>query len=312
MQFSSPTKFLRLILIPLIFGLPLLLSNAGVSAKDYRKLTMEQMNKLSKEEQKLVPIDVFFDLLGKEDLSKGRKNSNTKPVRTALLEFGLRRLGYYNSAPTGQDSDELSGAIKNFQKIIKSKPTGTLLMGELETLFNAMNMLEPPQISLPNKMIISIQEHGIISAEGTWKFQNGDQAFPLQTSKITCVKQTRNCQIVTANVSILNNSDDNGHLNIDVTDWAITRWTDTEVVAENDNPVCVSYTMTINFQKKEAFQFRRGKGGEQCKDFAEKPQILVLVDGFNVSWDYYKQRRIEGRKFMNPEYSNALKQSSSD
>jgi len=52
---------------------------------------------------------------------------------------------------------------------------------------------------------------------------------------------------------------DGGQLSLFQDNFKITRWTTDELVAENDSPLCVSYTLTINFRKEQAHLFRRGK-----------------------------------------------------
>jgi hypothetical protein len=301
MKIQAPNGriFIRFALLALIFGMIILLSDVHASAKDYSKLTLDAIEKMPKAEQKALPMFILFDRMNKNSISKGGDGSEfSKTGAHQILEFMLRRLRYYDSKITGKPNIHLTKAIKDFQKTIKVEPTGNLLMGEWETMGKALKLLEPPKVFLDSKSIFLEESFGLLSARGTWTFKNDKMANPLQSSKILCRKKAGVCQVVTAEIATFN--DEQGNLNIDVADWEITRWAGDEVVAENNGARCVSLTMTINFIKKEAFQFRRGKSGDFCKGFAIKPQILVLVDGFDVSWDYYQRRREEAHKFMNP------------
>jgi len=88
--------------------------------------------------------------------------------------------------------------------------------------------------------------------------------------------------------------------------FIISKWTEYEVQAENDDAVCVSYTLSINPMKKEAFLFRRGKGGNNCKGIAESPQILKLEGGFKVGQEFWCNRNKEAAKARSSKYQSLL------
>ena len=187
----------------LVFSYGLLLAHFGngAIAKDYSNLTMEKIEKLPKKEQHQIPMHLMFDLMEKKEIADGKKSSLPKSARIAIMETELLRLGYYYSPMTGKPSVQLKSAIMGFQKAIKSKATGILLLGEWEQLTKAINLSEPPKIYLTSKHINSHQQFGIVSAEGTWTFQNEKMAHPLQTSKIRCRKRTGVCQVITAGMA---------------------------------------------------------------------------------------------------------------
>ena len=57
--------------------------------------------------------------------------------------------------------------------------------------------------------------------------------------------------MATARVSIYNGND--ATLYVDIDEWIISKWTENEIQAENDNAACVTYTLSIFPMKKEAF-----------------------------------------------------------
>jgi hypothetical protein len=84
-------------------------------------------------------------------------------------------------------------------------------------------------------------------------------------------------------------SDGSAYLYLDTDDFSVTKWTENEVVAENDSSLCVAYTLSINSQKNEASMFRRAKG-KGCDGISEAPQIMKLVDGFKHIFDFWSDR----------------------
>ncbi|MCH7685658.1 MAG: hypothetical protein IH899_03080 [Planctomycetes bacterium] len=176
-------------------------------------------------------------------------------------------------------SDKLRNAIREFQRDLSREQTGTLLYGEFQELSNRHDLVQPDPIGLSSFMNVN-SYGGYAVAEGTWIFTDGTKlADPMQTSKIECWQHQGVCREALASVSGSSNL-----LGVDTFEMTITKWTDTEIVAEDDSSRCVSYTLSLNLTAKQATKFRRNKGGESCDLVAQEPQILKLVEGFDISW----------------------------
>jgi hypothetical protein len=93
-----------------------------------------------------------------------------------------------------------------------------------------------------------------------------------------------------------------GTLDLSLQTWSISKWSDSEILAENDDAECVSYTLSINLRTKQASGFRRGKGTPGCEAFSTSPKIIRLVSGEGVSNEYFQKRGQEAFKLMNPRF----------
>lgn len=244
-------------------------------------LTEEELDKLPPEKARMIPmLKVLPALL----------NTSQKTFLFSI-ENCLIDLRYLFKKPTGQLSDELTSAIKQFQSDIGQEPTGIMLMGEFEELTKRHDLIDFVPIYPSGFNVIGVG--GLVSAHGTWVFENEDNADPIQTTKIICYKPSGRCWMSTAKVSMPGTSTfgmNMASLYVDIEEWPVTKWGTYEVQAENDDSQCVSYTLTINIKNKETHMFRRGKGIQGCEGIAESPSILKLVDGFHVGYEYYQDR----------------------
>lgn len=254
---------------------------------------------------KLPAIDVLIKGFMMRDSKKFSDRSAISKLRNALvfsIEESLYQLKYYVVIPDGEESPVLTKAIIDFQKNIGAAPTGVLLLREFKTLGEKENLIWPGKVQLPPfNHVVALPTY--VSAEGTWIFEdNTPQLNPIQTSKINCSKDTMDCE---ESVAVID--EENRLLNLFTEHYQVTKWTDDEVVAENDAPECVSYTLNINLRKQEAHSYRRGKGKKDCAGIAVKPQILRFAKGFEVSQKYYEDRRNKALSAYNPEYGKHLK-----
>lgn len=260
-------------------------------------LTESEFNNLPPEKLKILPMQEAMSAMGTSD-----------EMYYFILESSLLDLRYFYKEPSGKLTPDLIKAIKEFQSDIGHKATGVLTMEQFEILTKRHNMLTGVQTYPGNVDVQITNVDSYLVANGTWVFENDKQADQLQTSKIICSRPSSICNMATARISMHgDNLGDEASLYVDIEDWNITKWTEHEVQAENDDALCVSYTLSINYSKKEAFMFRRGKGGPSCEGIAESPQILKLVGGFDVGNKYWSERREETNKVRSSTYQKLLK-----
>lgn len=287
--------------LKIAFACSILALSTPAFSIDVLKLSDKEFESLSEEQlDKLPAIEAIM-----KDSIKHSKNSVDQSAVTKsrnafifLIENALYELKYYIAIPHGEESPVLTKAIIDFQKNIGAAPRGILLWKEFITLSDKTSLIWPGKVQLPPfNHVVALPTY--VSAEGTWVFEdNTPQLNPIQTSKINCSKDTMECEEIFAQID-----EENRLLNLFTDHYQITKWTNDEVVAENDAPKCVSYTLTINFRKEQTHSFRRGKGGKDCAGIAEKPQIIRLENGFDVSQKYYKNRDREALSAYNPEFS---------
>jgi hypothetical protein len=269
----------------------------NIFGRDYTSLTKEQFNNLSEEEKKSIPLDLFFGFIDP------LKNKDTHITMTEIL---LEQLHYYHQLPTGKVNKSLEKAIRDFQRDINEKQTGILTAGQFEILTKRAEKIHPIDIGLPGKYVWPSSV--VVSAAGTYQFQNQDMAWPLQTTQIQCIRSTMQCNEVTATVGATVDNPGHGLLSLYSSTLTITKWTDEELVAEDDTPLCVAYTLTINLIKKDVRKYKREKGAKGCEDHKLEggAQLLELVDGFNLGMEINRRWNQDALKMYSKEYQDAI------
>ena len=236
----------------------------------------------------------YFELMGRYVVEQAKKDGDdageVMKAMVGVVEYALYRLGFYRQSITGKENPSLRAAIKRFQKSMGSEPTGDLLMGEFIELDRRKETLDQRQVVPENELRI-VKSGDFLIAEGTWTFKNGAMRFPIQTTEIRCTRRPEECVGVTASLLEGGAAAAAADLDLSWRYWKITKWSDEEVVAENDDSPCVAYTLTISPKANSVYQFRRGKGGEGCEQSTGAPEIMLLADGTAVARQHYENLR---------------------
>jgi hypothetical protein len=129
---------------------------------------------------------------------------------------------------------------------------------------------------------------GYFHASGSFENQSavnpGDELLP-QGNSVTCAKETKTCTIATGSVFEL-------YLDVDLSQFDISSWTDQQITFSDDSPICVtnSYvidraaqTMTLLVRKKAVIPDYAAKSElHPCDNI--KDANIDLADGFKVYW----------------------------
>lgn len=120
-------------------------------------------------------------------------------------------------------------------------------------------------------------DRGYVSASGTWTMENARQAFPIQTSKIRCIREEKSCTAAQAEIAVGN------MLHLETYDYDITKWDSTTILFRTDTD-CVEYVYTVDRSNRRLVGTRTKKAntGPDCTMVEDKPLRLTLVDGFDV------------------------------
>ncbi|MAZ40331.1 MAG: hypothetical protein CMF49_09460 [Legionellales bacterium] len=225
-------------------------------------------------------------------------NDTPEPMLIGEMQFMLHKLGFYPSLPNGKQTVLFQQAVKSFQKSIQEKQTGSLTVSQWYQLVAKYNN-HPSNV--PMKEIHPMSYHfemnqNNVFVKGTWQIQASDMVMfsPIQTSDIRCDRVNNACAEARA---LLINFTAQDLLDADLVVWQVTKWTDSEIIAENNSAECVAYTLYINLEKQTVVQSRRGKN---CFGQATQPITMVLEDGKQVAEAYYQKNQARYSTATNP------------
>lgn len=103
--------------------------------------------------------------------------------------------------------------------------------------------------------------------------------LPLQTSKITCIKETKTCRIATAQIS-------NSQVSVDDDTFDIKSWTDQFIAFDDDSAICSVQHYTINrvAQSLQITSNKKPNATEKvCQNMLDE-QHITLQKGRDVYW----------------------------
>lgn len=220
-------------------------------------------------------------------------NEQPEMLFTGETQFMLYKLGFYPSLPNGKNTKLYQTAIKKYQKTIDAKQTGILTVSQwykLHAAYNNSTENIPMKEVHPVSYRFGVSEDGNrVFAKGTWQFtETGVQMIaPIQSSDIRCDKTNEVCAEARA---LLVNFTDEDLLDSELIIWRVTKWDDSEIIAENDSAECIAYTLYINLNTEVISQTRRGKN---CYGTAAQPMTIKLVDGSEIANAFYQDNQVK-------------------
>lgn len=283
----------------------------------FNDLTIEELNKLSKEEQdKLIKAQPINDLFIKFAHDGIKNKENYKEIIKELITFeignNLYTLKFYNQLPTGRETSEFIEAVKMFQESIGHDKTGFITTEESIILAENVKKISFQKILLAGdpKNIYRYKStwYNTASVTGTWILEGGNIASPINAVEIECDKERGLCKETRA---VLYDLDYNTNLWLFPKSYNITKWDNHEIIAETYTK-CRELTLTINSDLKEVYLIERNYGKKDCVSggvkipLLEKPNIFKLVDGYDLAKRYYEQKEKDNLKLYNPAYQKIV------
>ena len=261
-------------------------------------ITSDDIENMQFDEKLGLSAELFLNMIEEP----GRAKNGLWPLLIGEMLYELRY--YVGELPSAKMTPKLKSAIKDFQSSLGYKPTGELLVKELFELMDKCGKLHPERILLPGAFFFcdeEIPDYCIL--KGTWVFKDGTtQAFPIQTSTIEFDKKSMSGIEAIAQISYWADSDTDPLLTSEIVKWKVTKWNSEEIVAENDRPLFVSYTLTADLTRKKVYMYRRYKGESFLKE--SDPSILELADGHKVAWDFHEEREKTAMQGYSPKYKS--------
>lgn len=224
-----------------------------------------------------------------------------------VMQVALRGL-YYPGSEEG---------VKQFQNDIDADPTGELTLGQVEELQRRFMRTRDTKVyasGLGDALTIS-RFQGYLQVEGTWILEDDNIAYPINTSKITCDRTRRECEVIQADVVVpaIDDSDDSYMVNVDSNTYSVVSWDAGEVVAR-DSGTCRTSILTINSNSAEVFAVTRNNETKECREGyltlpgLEKPRIARLVPGLNRTYKWWQDRQKRVSEYINPRYRKQMEE----
>lgn len=135
-------------------------------------------------------------------------------------------------------------------------------------------------VSLGSFTFLDHEDLGLVTIEGTWVSDTKINA-PLQTTKIDCWRDTKQCIEMTAYVGFAGNS----YLSVWPTYWDIESWGPEEIrVKDNETANCTTYRLRIDRKNKTVSNIRTTKQPKPkgCEAIQDEPIVMHLTDGYKT------------------------------
>jgi hypothetical protein len=127
---------------------------------------------------------------------------------------------------------------------------------------------------------------GNLFVQGTWRREDGDDAYPTQTTTLECERTTKQCLEASAVIA------KNLMLPVSINTLKISRWDDQFVVVNGPGALCVDETYTIDLRLEAVAGLLKSKAGcSETNETNEKPMRMRMVDGYKESQAIHYGRR---------------------
>ncbi len=261
---------------------------------------------------------VGLKLPAKQMMSKimeleGKKYS--EEMWNITVSFPLYQLLYFYKNFSPQD---LSMAIKNFQEDIGENPTGELTVGQMDELFKRVTKVnETKIIPIYGDEVRIYSTEGYASVQGTMILEGEEIADPVNITKFVCDRGKMTCseKTITIDIPDIDDSRDYYFLIEDEThNKDIISWSKNEIVAQTVGD-CRTTIFTMNLSNNEVYEIVRNNNKQKCNKENKfvilpklsKPRIARLVPSKEVIANFWKTRKTETKKFLNPRAMESMK-----
>ncbi|MBY0507898.1 MAG: peptidoglycan-binding protein [Bryobacteraceae bacterium] len=223
--------------------------------------------------------------------TKPAEYEKMRSLMTVLAESLLARLGYGIGPLVGTLDEKGQNALGAYEKSRGLPVTRNPLSFEtMEKIAADVARLDADVLRLPS-LSVSIRswDYGFVRANGTWTISGDKMADPVQTTEITCSKESGTCREATA--KILGDSGTRS-LYVDTDIYEIASWDEKEIVTKPLEFDCTQYIRRISRTQKSVTGIRSTISREgTCASVANMDLFLVLVDGSKLSSERFREQR---------------------
>lgn len=296
---------LRLLLTALSFFATAAIAQ-GPNPPNFEEMSLEELSKLPEDIIKKMPARLLFAKMADES----EDFSASPEMITLLLSLPLREL-FYLAPPMQHNERDYLSAVRDFQSDIGVEQTGELTIGQYSELSRMFTRRRDTPIYASTPMSVYVID-GYATAQGTWIIEGEDIAYPVNTAKVECSQRSMDCTMVQAEVAVPSLDSDQTSYGLTLTTirYEVISWKEDEVVARGIGglgPQCRTTLLTLNSSTEEVYEIARNAASEGCgvqdSPFSlpplESPRISRMVDGWDVTYEYWQQRKRKTSEYLN-------------
>jgi hypothetical protein len=158
-----------------------------------------------------------------------------------------------------------------------------LLLGALVFAVYALHVQSTRDHSAFLPHFIFTDDQNSIAVQGTWRLNDGDDAYPTQTTTIECSRLTMQGIEVSAVIAR------DLMLPVSINELRVLRWDKDVVITEGAGGRCVNEVYEFHLTTKAVTGLQTRKNDEWCKTspaaaVAKQESKMHMVDGYEDSW----------------------------
>ena len=236
------------------------------------------------------PTTSLMERKGQQELEAIKSRPKDYRVLVLGVQIFLGRFGYGTGPYTGKLDDRTQSALKNYQRNIGLPQTGDIDYRTLMSLTEDNKTLDQPLPYLPPAAFHADQWEKALHVQGTWA-KEGDPSFDaIQTSKIVCFRDQKQC--IESTALLLNVTAP--VLDVQTHVYAIKEWDDEKLVSTPyDGEPCATSILRVNRKHKAVTRFTAYQQEEgRCAKVKTHDSQYRLVNGQDVFMTL-KQKKAE-------------------
>ena len=208
--------------------------------------------------------------------------SRPEEYRVLLLgvQIFLGRFGYGTGPYNGEFDEKTQAALRSYQQYVGLPETGEVDFLTLKSLTADNQILDQPLPFLPKATFHLEQWDKALQVQGTWAGESGPTMDAVQTTKITCFREEKQCIESTAVLTGINVP----ILEVLTHVYSIKEWDEEQLVSvPYEGEPCTIIILRMNREKKSVTRFVAYQQKEGvCHNVETKDVLYNLVNGPQV------------------------------
>ena len=258
----------------------------------------EETDSISEKEspKKSTPSLSPEELKAQKELEALQSRPEDYRVLVMGVQIFLGRFGYGTGPYNGKLDEKTQAALRAYQQYVGLSETGQIDYRTLEHLTHDNQLLDEPLPFLPPATFHLDQWDKAIQVQGTWAAEGGLTKDAVQTSRISCFREEKECiestaVLITGTVPLLE---------VLTSVYTITEWDEEELVsAPFEGEPCTITILRINRKLKSITRFTAYQQKEGvCENVQTRDVLYHLVNGPQVYGTLKQEKAIETKRIL--------------